>query len=103
MAEAMNSLEWLFKPIQPFVAHPERIVVVAGVLFLSFFALLVLRRFRSWPLLIPACGWGLFAIWEAYCEAQGYNIRVDLLLVYPVLVVITLWGAATAFRPRTAA
>jgi len=99
----MNLLEWLFKPIQPFVWHPERIAAVACVLFIAFFVLLSLRRFRSWPLLIPACVWGLFAVWEAYCKAQKYNIRVDLLLLYPILVVVTVWGVAMAFRSRTTA
>ncbi len=96
----MDILVWLFKPIQPFVMHPERIAAVAGILFIGFFVLLSTRRFRSWPILVPAFVWSLFVPWEAYCNAQKYNIRADLVLLYPVLVVVTVWGVAAAFRRR---
>ncbi len=96
----MDILEWLFKPLDPFIWHPERIAAVAGILFIGFFVLLASHRFRSWPILIPAFVWSLFVPWEAYCKAQRYNIRVDLLLLYPILVVVTIWGIAMAFRRR---
>ena len=86
----MEVIQYLFLPIQPFVWHPERIAIVSGVFFLGFLGLYLLNRkhiqFQHWLLLICAITWGLFAMWEAHCEIMEYNIRVDLLLIYPVLM-----------------
>ena len=98
----MNLIKWVFLPIQPFVWHPERIVVVSCVFFVSYFGLRIFRRkvssVQNWPLLIPAVIWGSFAIWEWYCKAQRYNIRVDLLLIYPVLITVSIAGPLLSFR-----
>jgi hypothetical protein len=37
---------------------------------------------------------------EAYCENQNYNIRVDLILLYPILVIVTAWGIVTVWLKR---
>jgi hypothetical protein len=30
--------------------------------------------------------------WEMYAKAMRYDIRVDLLVIYPVLFAVTVWG-----------
>ena len=92
----MEVIQYLFLPIQPFVWHPERIVIVSGVFFLGFIGICLLNRkhvqFQHWLLLVCAIIWGVFAIWEANCKAMEYNIRVDLLLIYPVLMSFSVFS-----------
>jgi hypothetical protein len=93
----IEDMRELFLPFQPFVSHPERIAVVAALFLLGYLALLLSGRFRPWPLLAAAVAWGSWAPWERYCEAMGYNIRVDLLLLCPLLAAITLWALIASF------
>ena len=92
----MEVIQYLFLPIQPFVWHPERIAIVSGVFFLGFLGVYLLNRkhiqFQHWLLLICAIIWGLFAMWEAHCEIMKYDIRVDLLLIYPVLMSLSAFS-----------
>ena len=90
-------MKWLFAPIVPFISHPERIAVVAA-LFIVAAALLTLRRRKiAWPPLVAGVAWGLFAAWEQHCVQMGYSIRVDLMLIYPLLLATTLFGLAGIF------
>ncbi|HTM54377.1 MAG TPA: hypothetical protein VL175_10125 [Pirellulales bacterium] len=89
----------IFLPLYPFVTHPERITVVAALFLLGFLALLWTGRFRTpWPMLAAAIAWGLWVPWEQNCNAMKYNIRVDLLLLYPLLFGVTLWALLAPFR-----
>lgn len=100
----MDVIKWLFLPIQPFVWHPERIVAVSCAFFVIHFVLRLLHHkfssVRDWPVLVPAIIWALFAIWEWYCKEQQYNIRVDLLLIYPVLIIVSIGGLLLSFRRK---
>ena len=90
----MNLIEVLFAPILPFVAHPGRIAAVA-ILFGVLFLVLGWRQHRwSWPLLWAAGAWATFALWEwsIWVQQEEANIRVDLLLIYPLLLGLTLWA-----------
>lgn len=94
----MDFLDIFFAPLQPLIGHPGRIVAVA-VLFGAMF--LVLGSFRgswSWLLLWSTGFWAAFAIWEWIMLLQGANIRVDLFLIYPVLLVISFWSLVKAFK-----
>ncbi len=96
----MDLIQWIFAPIQPFIWHPERIAVVCALLLAGFVLVLLIRRFPSWPLLIAAAAWGSFAVWEWYAKAKGWNIRVDLFLIYPVLIIVTARGAFSVVHKR---
>jgi len=92
MPDGMQWLRVAFMPFEPFILHPERIAVVA-VLFLAGYALLrSTGRFRAWPLLVASGAWALWAPYEAFATAMGYNIRVELLVLCPVLAVVTIWA-----------
>ncbi|MBN2457454.1 MAG: hypothetical protein JXB29_13130 [Sedimentisphaerales bacterium] len=93
----MYFIQWIFLPIlQTFVWHPERILGVSLLFLLGFFGMRLLGRkyplFGNKLLLISGISWALFALWEFYCEAKQYNIRVDLLLIYPVLMSISIFS-----------
>ena len=95
-------MDWsgiLFAPIKPFVSHPERIAVVATVFLVMFLVLGFSRRSWPWPLLWGCGFWSAYAIWEWIILVQEANIRVDLILIYPVLLVVTLWSLWAGLRP----
>ena len=43
-------------------------------------------------LYLPAVLWLIYAAWEFYARMQGANIRIDLLVIYPLLVTVTTIG-----------
>jgi hypothetical protein len=60
-------------------------LVWAGVVFV-----IPGKRIRTWPLGIPTVLWALYAAWEYECAREQANIRIDLLVLYPVLAISTL-------------
>jgi hypothetical protein len=84
-----------------FVGKPIHILGVAlaflaGHLLLRLTSLGVGRHPR--PLLLAAAAWALYAAWEWLVKARTpeANIRVDLLLIWPVLAIasiVALWKA----------
>ncbi len=86
-----------------FVGRPLSILTVAGVFLLAFLtmratALGAGRHPRA--LLVPATAWALYAAWEWLVQTRTpeADIRVDLLLIWPVLGVLSLWAIYRAFR-----
>ena len=86
------------------VGSPLNILIVA-VLFLTAFILLSRspvgagRRPRS--LLVPAGFWAAYAAWELLVRivTPEANIRVDLLLIWPFLLCVSIWFIIRALRP----
>jgi hypothetical protein len=85
------------------VAKPQSIAAVAIVFFVAYCAV----RFtafrtgrRSRPLLVTSAAWALYAGWEwlVLVKAPEANIRVDLLVVWPALMVLSAWALFRAFR-----
>jgi hypothetical protein len=89
-----------------FVGKPFNIAAVA-VLFLA--GGLVLRFAVAGPrrhpaaLLVAAAAWTLYALWEWLVQARTpeANIRVDLLLIWPVLAILSAWMVLRALRGAT--
>ena len=86
-----------------FVGRPMNILALAvlflaGYLALRLTALGVGRHPRS--LLIASIAWGLYAAWEwlVQIKTPDANIRVDLMLIWPVLLIISIWYTIRAFR-----
>ncbi len=48
----------------------------------------------AWWLLVAAAGWALYAAWEwlVMTRTPEANIRVDLLLIWPVMLALSLWA-----------
>ena len=80
-------MDWLYSLAQPFVWHPGRALAVAVAL-----ALLALgfRNRGRWPLFIAAAAWAVFALLELMAWRERADIRVDLLVTWPALCLITV-------------
>jgi hypothetical protein len=72
------------------VQQPMNILGVAIALLLLWLAVRPHRK----PLLMAAMAWLAYAAWEWLVQANSpeANIRVDLLLIWPVLGLLTLWA-----------
>ena len=86
-----------------FVGKPLNILVLAvlflaGYLVLRFTELGISRHPRT--LLIATTAWGLYAAWEWLIQIKTpeANIRVDLLVIWPVLAILSVWVIFRAFR-----
>ncbi len=85
------------------VGTPLIILAVAG-LFAAAYIFIRGSRFgavrRPGYLLVPAGAWAFYAAWEwlVLVRTPDANIRVDLLVIWPVLLIISVWFAVRAFR-----
>jgi hypothetical protein len=88
----------LFALADVFVWHPDRALAVAALLTFWFLILVRSRRTRSasWPLMLTAFAWALFAYGEYVARQNRSNIRVDLLVTWPGLLVLSLGAAGWA-------
>lgn len=86
-----------------FVGKPQNALAVALIFLLGYLAL----RFAVFgisrhprPMLIASIAWGLYAAWEWLVQTKTpeANIRVDLLVVWPVLAFLSGWALFRAFR-----
>jgi hypothetical protein len=93
-------MEWI---ASLFVQRPLNILVVAGVFLVGFIGL----RASAWggerhpaALLVPAIGWALYALWEwlVMVRTPEANIRVDLMVIWPVLLVLSVLFVVRALR-----
>ena len=52
------------------------------------------------PLLTAALAWGLYAAWEWLVQVRTpeANIRVDLLVIWPALALLSAWALFRALR-----
>jgi hypothetical protein len=88
-----------------FVQKPLTILAVAvlfvgGYLLMEFTALGSGRTPRA--LLVAAGAWGAYAIWEWLVRTRTpeANIRVDLLVIWPLLAILSVWMVVRAIRPH---
>jgi hypothetical protein len=78
-------MDWLYVLAQPFVWHPGRALLVASGLLLCA---LLIRSGRR-PLLLATAAWILFAGQEFTAWRGRSDIRVDLLITWPILCFFT--------------
>ncbi|MEO1003924.1 MAG: hypothetical protein AAFX65_12550 [Cyanobacteria bacterium J06638_7] len=86
-----------------FVGKPLVILMVAACFVAAYLA----YQFR-WPdagfhpraLLIGGIAWSLYALWEGLVLliTPDANIRVDLLVIWPLLALLSFWSVLRAFR-----
>lgn len=86
-----------------FLGKPLNILAVAA----AFLALFAAKRFMNigqrwharWPL-AAAIAWAVYAAWEwlVLVETPEANIRVDLLLIYPALALLSVWALFRGLR-----
>lgn len=86
-----------------FVGKPLNSVAVAAI----FLAVYCARRFMTvgghchsrWPV-AAAVAWAVYAAWEwlILIRTPEANIRVDLLLIYPLLAILSAFAIYRSFR-----
>ena len=87
-------MQWLSRL---YVGQPFHIFLVGSAL-LGGYAILRFRRYghgrRTRPLLVAALAWWVGALWEwlVVLLTPEANIRVDLLLIWPLLALLTAYG-----------
>jgi hypothetical protein len=86
-----------------FVHEPMRILALAA-LYLAIWGALRLSRLgrRADPLLLPCAFCLAFAGWEwlVLIRTPEANIRVDLLLIWPALLLMSVWALIRIVRGR---
>jgi hypothetical protein len=86
-----------------FVGKPFNILAISVVFLTGYlvpqFLVPGIRR-RSRPLLTASCAWGLYAAWEwlVLTMTPEANIRVDLLIIWPILAIVSAWALYRAAR-----
>ena len=96
-------LELLYIPIKPLMWHPERAFIGAFIfIVLVVISVLVNRgRFRLkyiWPLLLAFCFWILFGINEYIMYSTKADLRIDLLLFGPALILVSVFAIYSFIR-----
>ena len=86
-----------------FVGKPLNILIVAAVFLLMYFVVRFVvnsTSLHSNPFLVIAITWGVYAAWEwlVITQTPEANIRVDLLVIWPILAVLTVWQTIRVFR-----
>ena len=86
-----------------FVGKPLNILVVAA-LFISLYVILHSKVTDGdsghKQLLKTSAAWGLYATWEWLIKIRTpeANIRVDLMIIWPLLAIFSVWAILRAFR-----
>jgi uncharacterized membrane protein len=86
-----------------FVGKPLNILLVAALFFAGY---LVARQSsltagrRPHALLAAVAAWVVYAAWEWAIQIRTpeANIRADLLAIWPVLVVVSVWAVIRSLR-----
>jgi len=87
-----------------FVGHPLRIIFVVFC-FLTAAIYFYLQKqkgnkVRVWPTISTAIIWLLYTLYEWDVSNSGANIRIDLLLIYPFLITISILAMILSFKRR---
>lgn len=93
-------VELLVYPILPFVFFPPLSFVVAGVFGWALWRRRGEPLARRFGIAIAIAAWFLFGIYESYMHYWSRSviapIRVDLLLLVPILYALTIFGLVQA-------
>lgn len=90
-----------------FVQQPLHILLVAAICLIAWGLLRHGQAGRSGggnSLLVAASAWLGYAGWEwlVLVRTPEADIRVDLLIIWPVLAILTIWSIFRTWRSRTA-
>lgn len=95
-------MDFILRSFAVFVQHPERSALVAALFLVIWLVVWNSTgrgtRLQDLALLIPAVAWGLYAIWEwaVTSFSPEADIRVDMLLIVPLLILATIAGIVLA-------
>ena len=89
----------MLRPLALFIEYPW-LAAIIGVLFVA-----AGWRRRRWGIIVAGLVWAVYSAYEAgmhqrwLCTGEC-NIRVDLLLIYPVLLLISAGALWSLYRAR---
>ena len=85
-----------------FVAQPLLLLVISALFFIGYLFTRSNPNLRANALLAPAVLWLLWAVWEWIILrfSPEANIRVDLLLIFPIALIVSIVGVIMLFRRR---
>lgn len=86
-----------------FTGKSLNIFAVAVIFFSAYLILQFIVKTTSLhpqPLLILSIAWGMYSVWELFVQIQTpeANIRIDLFVIWPILVILTVWKLFRIFR-----
>jgi hypothetical protein len=87
-------VNWIYAAAQPFVGHAGRAFAVAVSGALMFLLVRRARRGSPRPWIALAAAWAVFGTCEAAATRARADIRVDLLVTWPVLLLLTVVAVA---------
>jgi len=85
------------------VNKPFNILIIAALSFVGYLAMRftgVCEGKNAAALLVPTVDRALYAVWEWFVviKSPEANIRVDLLIIWPVLLILSIWFVVKALR-----
>lgn len=88
-----------------FVGKPLNILVVAALFLLGYLVMRFMTQDADrphWPMLVAAAAWVLYAVWEFAVNVRTpeANIRVDLLVIWPSLAILSAWAIYRALQGK---
>ena len=87
-----------------FSVQKPLVIFLVGVVFFVGYRVLRESSFGegkdATALLVPAVAWALYALWELFVvlKTPEANIRIDLLVIWPVLAILSIWFLVKALR-----
>ncbi|MCB1385361.1 MAG: hypothetical protein KDJ80_05425 [Nitratireductor sp.] len=94
----MEASDLLFGPVRFLIRFPWVIAVIGVALLIVGFAF----RKGGWAVKLAAICWAAYAVWENWVQYQtpDADIRVDLLLIAPILLVVSIMALVALFVRR---
>lgn len=87
-------LDWLYAPAQLMAGRPERALAAAAGFALAAVILRIARRrapaLADRPAALCAALWIFWGINEHAARVYGWNIRIDIVFLWPILAIVTL-------------
>lgn len=86
-----------------FMANPLLLAAVSAIFFVAYLLTRGNPDLRANALLAPAIGWLVWAIWEwgIMTFSPESNIRIDLLLIIPIMLILTGYGIVYLFGSKS--
>lgn len=87
-------LDWLYAPAQFVAGRPERALAVAACFAIAAVVLRIAKRrvpaLADRPVILCTALWVFWGINEHAAKLYGWNIRVDIVFLWPILAIVTL-------------
>ena len=87
-------LDWLYAPAQFVAGRPERALAVAACFAIAAVVLRIAKRrfpaLADRPVILCTALWVFWGINEHAARLYGWNVRVDIVFLWPILAIVTL-------------